>query len=314
MRYGVLIISSFLLIVGCSTKTPSIEDNANQLRDELTILSESIRVNLESDNETINVSFEDDMLFAFGEYSVKYEFKNTLKILGDFLTKYPNFEISIEGHTDSIGDTHSNLMLSEQRALAVATVLIENNVSSQRINSIGYGESKPKYDNNTDEGRSGNRRAEIKLKKYLADKNKDSTIVSESEIVTIEDTDTPIEIIEESEYIEEQNIKSDNLAKERAKKKKAKQRAKIKKDKAKKAKQRAKLKREKAKKAKQAQIKREKEKKKRVARERAKREKEARQRATRAKEEQIIKEKEARERKAKERAEEEKERSSESII
>ena len=324
MRYGILIVTSFLLIVGCSTKTSSIKDNANQsieenvnqLRDELTILSESIRVNLESDNETINISFEDNMLFEFGKYSIKSEFKNTLKILSDFLIKHPSFEISIEGYTDSVGDKHSNLILSENRALAVATVLIENNVSSQRISSIGYGENNPKYDNNTEEGRSGNRRAEIKLKKYFDDNNRDSAIVPESEIVIAEDTDTPpVEIIEESGYSQEQNIEADSLAKEKRKIKKAKQRAKRKKEEARKAKQRAKHKKEEARKAKQ-RAKRKKEEA-RKAKQRAKHKKEEAKRAKeqKAKQEQIRREKEERAKQERiKEAEEEKAKPSSSII
>ena len=348
MKYLILIVSIFLLIGCSSTSSPSIEDNADQLRDELTILNESISVNLESDNETINVSFENDMLFEFGDYSVKPEFKDILKTLSNFLIKYPSFEISIEGHTDSIGDKYSNLTLSEQRALSVASILIDNNVSSQRINSIGYGEEKPKYDNDTEEGRSHNRRAEIKLKKYLIDNSTESVVTSESEIEIIENTDidtdtSTIEIVEEYE-----DIDADTLAEEKrvAKKKKAKKRAKLKRDKAKKAKKakerrkkQAQIKRDKQAKqrAKQERIKQEKKAKQRAKQERIKREQKAKQRAKqerikrekeakqRAKQEQIRREKEEAQQRArqeqirknnavKEEAEQERERSSNSII
>lgn len=308
MRNVILIISSFLLIVGCSTRTPSIKDNANQLRDELTVLSDSIKVNLESDNETINISFEDNILFEFGKYSVKDEFRNTLEILSNFLIKYPDFEITIEGYTDSIGDKYSNLTLSRERALAVASVLIENNISSQRINSIGYGEDNPKYDNDTEEGRSGNRRAEIKLKKYITDKTIEPTDSYNPDEVLIEDN-TPIEIIEESEYIQEQNIEAptNSAKKKRIKKKKVKHRAKHKKVKKVKKKKVKHIVNHKKAKEKQAQIRRQKEAKQRAKQERIQREKKLKQK--KAREEQIRKDKEA-----KDRAEGEKEKSRNSII
>jgi outer membrane protein OmpA-like peptidoglycan-associated protein len=80
----------------------------------------------------------------------------------DFLKKYPGYQISIEGHTDSIGTDKYNQALSERRAAAVKAYLLQQGVvDSQRITSVGYGKSRPIADNKTKQGRFENRRVEI---------------------------------------------------------------------------------------------------------------------------------------------------------
>jgi OOP family OmpA-OmpF porin len=80
----------------------------------------------------------------------------------DFVKKYPGYQVSIEGHTDSIGTDKYNQALSERRAAAVKAYLLQQGVvDSQRIKSVGYGESRPIADNKTTKGRFENRRVQI---------------------------------------------------------------------------------------------------------------------------------------------------------
>jgi len=82
----------------------------------------------------------------------------------DFVKKYPGYEISIEGHTDSRGTDKYNQALSERRAAAVKAYLLKHGmIDTQKdmITTKGYGESKPIADNKTDKGRFENRRVEI---------------------------------------------------------------------------------------------------------------------------------------------------------
>jgi OmpA-OmpF porin, OOP family len=80
----------------------------------------------------------------------------------DFVKKYSGYQVSIEGHTDSIGTDKYNQALSERRAAAVRAYLLKQGVvDSQRIKSVGYGESRPIADNKTEKGRFENRRVEI---------------------------------------------------------------------------------------------------------------------------------------------------------
>ena len=70
-----------------------------------------------------------------------------------------NFEI--QGHTDDIGSEANNLKLSQKRAQSVVDYLISKGVNGSRLKAVGYGESAPKYDNKTADGRAQNRRIEI---------------------------------------------------------------------------------------------------------------------------------------------------------
>ena len=69
----------------------------------------------------------------------------------------------IEGHTDNVGNANENLDLSERRASVVASFLNNLGVSNNRLHSKGFGQSEPKGDNSTSEGRALNRRTEFKV-------------------------------------------------------------------------------------------------------------------------------------------------------
>jgi OOP family OmpA-OmpF porin len=77
------------------------------------------------------------------------------------LADFPNAVIEIAGHTDSTGGTEFNQELSLQRAQAVRAALVERGVDPARLRAVGYGESRPIADNDTEEGRTRNRRVEL---------------------------------------------------------------------------------------------------------------------------------------------------------
>ncbi len=113
----------------------------------------------------ILVNLPDGVTFATGSYTINQTFRNTLDTVAASLVQYPDSLIDVYGYTDSTGSDAFNQRLSEQRAQAVASYLISRGVSSARIRSQGFGEN-PNYfvgDNNTEYGRSLNRRVEIKI-------------------------------------------------------------------------------------------------------------------------------------------------------
>ncbi|MEZ4704037.1 MAG: OmpA family protein [Bdellovibrionota bacterium] len=69
----------------------------------------------------------------------------------------------VEGHTDSVGPEKYNQQLSESRALSVKNYLIQKGIQANRIQIKGYGESKPRASNNTEDGRALNRRIEFNI-------------------------------------------------------------------------------------------------------------------------------------------------------
>jgi outer membrane protein OmpA-like peptidoglycan-associated protein len=102
-----------------------------------------------------------DVLFEFDRAEVRPTGRDALRRLADFLQRYPDRQLLIEGHTDSVGSDEYNLTLSLRRAQAVAAELIALGVSPLRIKAIGYGEDFPIVANSTDTNRALNRRVEV---------------------------------------------------------------------------------------------------------------------------------------------------------
>jgi OmpA-OmpF porin, OOP family len=105
-----------------------------------------------------------DVHFDFDRYNLKPE---ALKILDEAVTtlrENPDLRVTIEGHCDSIGTAEYNLALGERRANAVRDYLVNRGVAAGRMETVSYGEERPKADNNTEEGRALNRRASLVVK------------------------------------------------------------------------------------------------------------------------------------------------------
>lgn len=127
--------------------------------------------------EAIVVEFNSAVLFGFDQATITPQAQNTLKDLIVILNKYPDTDLEIDGHTDNKGTVDYNQKLSERRAGNVAGYLTSNGISIERINTVGYGLTRPKYDNNTDAGRAQNRRVEFLItanEKMKADAQKEA--------------------------------------------------------------------------------------------------------------------------------------------
>ena len=92
--------------------------------------------------------------------------------LAQHLIDSPELTAIVIGHTDSIGNGQKNLQLSKMRAETVRNVIISMGVEQNRINAIGKGESEPKADNGTEEGRLMNRRVEVQLEQTSVEERK----------------------------------------------------------------------------------------------------------------------------------------------
>ena len=111
--------------------------------------------------EGIVVEFSSNVLFAFDKSALSSDAKTNLNKLVTVLNSYPDTDIELQGHTDSKGSLSYNQKLSERRATAVSAYLGGNGIKTSRITIKGFGETVPKYDNNTETGRSKNRRVEF---------------------------------------------------------------------------------------------------------------------------------------------------------
>lgn len=102
-----------------------------------------------------------NIFFEYKSINLAAESFPELRRIVDELAENPTMEIEIEGHTDSKGSDEYNLKLSGDRAQSVRTQILAMGVKPNRIKAVGYGETKPIADNETDEGRSINRRVEF---------------------------------------------------------------------------------------------------------------------------------------------------------
>lgn len=102
-----------------------------------------------------------DILFEFGKANLKTETREVLAKVSGILLVAPNYRLSIEGHTDSIGSEEYNQKLSEARADSVYQYLVQAGVPADIMTTIGFGKSQPRASNDTPRGRQENRRVEI---------------------------------------------------------------------------------------------------------------------------------------------------------
>ncbi len=103
------------------------------------------------------VSFEPDSAQLTGEG------RSTLDGVAETFKGQSGLRMEIAGHTDSVGSDAYNILLSQQRAEAVRAYLIEKGVTETRLTAVGYGEVEPLASNDTEEGRSSNRRMEFRI-------------------------------------------------------------------------------------------------------------------------------------------------------
>jgi OmpA-OmpF porin, OOP family len=111
-----------------------------------------------------SVRVELDVKFDFNKSEVKEDSQADIQSLADFMKQFPQTTTTVEGHTDAVGSDAYNQSLSERRADAVRDVLVnQHGIESSRVSSVGYGESRPVADNDSDSGRAINRRVEAEV-------------------------------------------------------------------------------------------------------------------------------------------------------
>jgi OmpA-OmpF porin, OOP family len=101
--------------------------------------------------------------FETGSATLTESSRPALDAVMKLLVKRPNMRVAITGHTDNVGDAEKNRELSLARAQAVVAYLVEQGIHSDRMVSIGFGETKPRASNKTEKGRQQNRRVEFTI-------------------------------------------------------------------------------------------------------------------------------------------------------
>lgn len=102
-----------------------------------------------------------DVLFDTGQSRILPDGEGRLGKLAEFFKRHPHRTASIEGYTDNVGSADSNVDLSQRRAQAVVTALVDRGVASGRLSTRAHGEENPAASNTTPAGRQLNRRVEV---------------------------------------------------------------------------------------------------------------------------------------------------------
>lgn len=99
--------------------------------------------------------------FDTDKATIRPDAKPAMDEIVKLLEQNPALKLTIEGHTDNVGDSAHNKALSQQRADAVMAALITAGISKERLGAAGLGDTKPVTDNKDDVGRAKNRRVEL---------------------------------------------------------------------------------------------------------------------------------------------------------
>lgn len=118
-------------------------------------MAESDAVNIQRTQDVLTATFKGDIFFDLDSSTLKPGAYSEIDRVSNVLNNYPQTTIRVEGHTDSTGPEDYNQRLSEKRAEAVKSALIQRGVDPKRIQAVGYGESQPISSNNAMNRRVG---------------------------------------------------------------------------------------------------------------------------------------------------------------
>jgi peptidoglycan-associated lipoprotein len=114
---------------------------------------------LPGSQQDLEASAGDRVFFAFDRSDITPEAQEILARQADWLRRYPNVAVTIEGHCDERGTREYNLALGERRAQAVKNVLVASGIPASRISTISYGKERPAVVGSSEDAYAQNRRA-----------------------------------------------------------------------------------------------------------------------------------------------------------
>ncbi len=116
-------------------------------------------------DDGIVVTFDEKsgVYFDTAKFNINSKSQETLNKLSGVFKEYPDTNILVVGHTDSVGSDENNMTLSKNRANSVTDYMVNQGLNRSRFTTNWFGEEKPMYDNSTVEGRSKNRRVNVAI-------------------------------------------------------------------------------------------------------------------------------------------------------
>lgn len=137
------------------------DNQEKKLREQLK--ASGVGVQKDPNTGAINLIMPSNITFATAQSTILPNFYDTLNSVAKTLKEFDKTTITVAGHTDNVGKDDYNQKLSQSRADAVAQYLSSQGVAGNRINSVGFGKTKPIADNSSEVGRAQNRRVEITI-------------------------------------------------------------------------------------------------------------------------------------------------------
>ncbi len=147
-------------IADSDDKCPDEAESANGFEDEDGCF-DSVAPPVEEVQKQLDELPNESIQFELNSYNLAESSFGVLNSLVAILEQWPAVKVNIEGHTDNSGADFTNKVVSEKRAQAIVDYLVEKAITADRLQAVGHGESQPKFDNETLEGRKKNRRVEI---------------------------------------------------------------------------------------------------------------------------------------------------------
>jgi peptidoglycan-associated lipoprotein len=171
-----IVILAAILLASCAKDTPkedltTVPDGGSSLTadggdkdlKDAALKAQKLETQRQDLEDLINRIMSEDVYFDYDKAQLTEKARELLAQVGDILIKETQFVVRVEGHTDARGTESYNLSLGGKRANAVEKYLSDYGVGADRINTVSYGEEKPKADGETEEAFSQNRRARFKV-------------------------------------------------------------------------------------------------------------------------------------------------------
>ena len=168
-----ILIPLIILISGCSmlnqkdpdvivTTEPMLTKGDGESEGEIDKIKSADDIDLDSIEDKGYTLGNNIIYFDYDKYSViKNEDKKIIKKYSNYMRKYKNASIRIEGHADERGSRAYNLALGEKRAETIKEIMLINGVSKEAIQVVSYGEENPAVMGTNEDTHSLNRRVEI---------------------------------------------------------------------------------------------------------------------------------------------------------
>ncbi len=174
--FFLLIFPCFLVALSCTTKngadtvssTGEVEEETlsstgNTDEGNLTDASADSGIEFQQDSDLL---ISEDIYFKKGGYSIPDSAQDILKRKAEFLLKYPEIKVVIEGHSDELGTDEYNMILGEKRAGSVKSFLLGYGINSSRLAAVSYGKERPAAPGRDKKSRELNRRVHFEIEDY----------------------------------------------------------------------------------------------------------------------------------------------------